>query len=96
MSYQLTKSNGSIEAVIDDNCGQKKFLSIAQMLAKELKIKFTGKKDGSENNDLFFKYKGHPLTLHFNMYNGVSIYPQTSRDNATVAELATFLERRFY
>jgi hypothetical protein len=39
MSYQLTSPVGTLEAVIDDNCGMKKFNSIANMLLKELKVK---------------------------------------------------------
>lgn len=96
MSYCLTSSTGSIEAVIDDNCGMKKFLSIANVLIDELRIKFIAKEDNSDSIDWFFKYKGHRLNLHYNIYNGVSICNQSSKDNKVVAELASALEQKFF
>ncbi|MCU0323146.1 MAG: DUF3630 family protein [Chitinophagaceae bacterium] len=96
MSYQLTSPVGTLEAVIDDNCGMKKFNSIANMLLKELKVKFLGKQDDSDTVDWHFKYKGHPLTLHYNIYNGVSVFTQNRKDNEAVTEVAKYLESRAY
>lgn len=96
MSYQLQSKMGALEAVIDDNCGLKKFYSIANMLAKELKIKFFAKEDNSATVDWHFKYKGSPLTLHYNIYNGVSIYPKESKYNKVVSELAGFLRSKAF
>jgi hypothetical protein len=96
MSYQLTNAYGTIEAVIDDNCGMKKFHSIANMLSLDLKVSFTDKTDDLDTIDWQFKYKGRPLKLHYNIYNGVSICPTSSRDNETVTELAKLLENRFF
>ncbi|TDH23343.1 hypothetical protein EXU57_17890 [Segetibacter sp. 3557_3] len=96
MSYQLTKSSGVVEAVIDDNCGMKKFYSIANLLSTELRVKFTAKSDEFHSTDWTFLYKGHPLKLHYNIYNGVSISPDNSRANAVVKELATILEKKYF
>ncbi len=96
MSYQLNSATGSIEAVIDDNCGMTKFLSIANALAKEFKVKFTSKEDNSDTIDWFFTYKGHGLKLHYNIYNGVSICNSDYKDNNAVAELASMLEKKFF
>ena len=96
MSYQLTSASGSIEAVIDDNCGARKFKSIARLLAKELQVKFTRKSDNSDNVDWDFNYKGHPLSLHYNIYNGVSICTVNRNDNEAVTEIASMLEKKFY
>jgi hypothetical protein len=96
MSYQLTFASGSIEAVIDDNCGMKKFYSIAEALTKEYKIKFLQKEDNSDTIDWRFSYKGRTLILHYNIYNGVSITNTHSKDNNAVSELAGLLEKRFY
>ncbi len=63
MSYQLRNTAGAVEAVIDDNCGMKKFYSIANTLSKELRIKFTGKQDNFDTTDWDFSYKGHLLKL---------------------------------
>ena len=96
MSYQLTTPMGAVEAVIDDNCGLKKFNSIANMLMRELKVKFSGKEDDSDTVDWHFKYKGHPLTLHYNIYNGVSIFTQHRKDNDAVNEVAKYVESKAY
>ena len=96
MSYQLINSSGTVEAVIDDNCGMKKFYSIANMLSNELRVKFTGKLDDFDSTDWDFVYKGHPLKLHYNIYNGVSIVPTHSVDNQAVTELASLLESNFF
>jgi hypothetical protein len=96
MSYQLTTNMGAVEAVIDDNCGLKKFNSIANMLMRELKVKFQNKVDESDTVDWHFKYKGHPLTLHYNIYNGVSIFTQNRKDNEAVSEVAKYLESKAY
>jgi hypothetical protein len=94
MSYQLTTPFGTLEAVIDDNCGMSKFNTIANMLLKELKVKFLGKQDHSDTIDWHFKYKGSPLTLHYNIYNGVSVFTQNRKDNNAVSEVAKFLESK--
>ncbi len=96
MSYRLTSATGSMEAVIDDNCGMKKFFNIANMLAKELKIKFSNKDDNSDSVDWFFNYKGHQLSLHYNIYNGVSICTSDSKNNAVVDEIAMLLEKKLF
>ena len=96
MSYQLTLAGGSIEAVIDDNCGIKKFYSVAEALVKEFKIKFLSKEDNSDTVDWIFSYKGHKLILHYNIYNGVSISTTQSKDNKVVSELAGHLEKRCF
>ncbi len=87
---------GAVEAVIDDNCGLNKFNSIANMLMRELKVKFKNKVDESDTVDWHFKYKGHPLTLHYNIYNGVSIFTQNRKDNDAVSEVAKYLESKAY
>ena len=96
MSYQLTSHAGNIEAVIDDNCGMTKFLSIANTLAKDCKVKFTAKEDNSDTIDWFFTYKGHGLKLHYNIYNGVSICNSNYKDNKAVTELANILDKKFF
>ncbi|WP_207495382.1 hypothetical protein [Aridibaculum aurantiacum] len=96
MSYLLTTAQGSLEAVIDDNCGMKKFLNIANTLSDELAINFSNKFDNSDSVDWMFLYKGHLLTLHYNIYNGVSICSDDSKHNDAVNELARLLEQRLY
>ncbi len=96
MSYRLTSATGSIEAVIDDNCGMKKFYSIANMLVRECKVKFVAKEDYSDTIDWHFTYKGRNLLLHYNIYNGVSVCNNNIKDNEAVNEIAIMLERKFF
>jgi hypothetical protein len=100
MSYHLKTTNGSTEAVIDDNCGISKFYLIADTLADELDVKFLNQVDDAETLDWDFQYKSHYLTLHYNIFNGVSILPQSnsgkSKEDYVVLEIAKFLEARAY
>jgi len=100
MCYQLTTTNGGTEAVIDDNCGISKFYAIAGTLANELQVNFLNQVDDADTLDWDFKYKDNILTLHYNIFNGVSILPQHSKavkkHNIAVLEVAHFLERRAY
>ena len=97
MSYQLKTKSGGTEAVIDDNCGISKFYAIAHTLAEQLQVIFLNQVDDSETLDWDFKYKGQFLTLHYNIFEGVSIFPQqiksVKNDNKAVMEVAHFLER---
>ncbi|MDE3213211.1 MAG: hypothetical protein KGM98_08255 [Bacteroidota bacterium] len=100
MSYHLKTEFGGTEAVIDDNCGVSKFYSIADMLSDSLKVKFINQVDDAESLDWDFRYKNHFLTLHYNIFNGVSILPHKTRgiarENKAVQEIASFLERNAF
>ncbi len=100
MCYHLKTIYGGTEAVIDDNCGISKFYSIAGTLADELKVKFINQIDDADTLDWDFKYKKSFLTLHYNIFNGVSILPQringAKKVNKAVEEVALFLERNAY
>lgn len=100
MCYQLKTTNGATEAVIDDNCGISKFYAIATTLAEELQVKFLNQVDDAESLDWDFKYKDYYLTLHYSIFNGVSILPQqvksVKKENNAVMEVANFLEKRAY
>ncbi|MFZ9661617.1 MAG: DUF3630 family protein [Chitinophagaceae bacterium] len=96
MNLTLRKDFGCTEAVIAENCGFDKFYSTADILSDIMKIKFTHKIDDSDTSYWDFNYKGHRLTLHYNIYDGVSIFPKNWReavrkDNIAVEELATVL-----
>lgn len=100
MYYELKTKSGGTEAVIDDNCGITKFYAIANTLAEHLHIKFMNKVDDAETLDWDFKYKDQFLTLHYNIFNGVSIFPQPlqngQKENKAVTEVAHFLEKRAF
>jgi len=100
MCYQLKTPNGATEAVIDDNCGISKFYAIASTLADDLQVKFLNQVDDAESLDWDFQYKEYFLTLHYSIFNGVSIFPQhvknQKKDNTAVMELANYLQRMAY
>lgn len=86
--------------MIDDNCGVSKFYSIADILSDRLHVKFINQVDDAETLDWDFKYKNHFLTLHYNIFNGVSILPHSTKamakENRAVREVAKFLERNAF
>lgn len=100
MCYHLKTTNGGTEAVIDDNCGISKFYAIASTLADDLQVNFLNQVDDAESLDWDFKYHDQFLTLHYNIFNGVSIYPQQTGNkrehNKAVLELSHFLEQKAY
>ena len=100
MSYHLTTKYGGTEAVIDDNCGISKFYLIANALTDQLDATFLNQVDDTETMDWDFQYKNYFLTLHYNIFNGVSILPHTikgmQKENEGVLEVAQFLKKMAY
>ena len=80
MSLTLRTDFGCTEAVIDDDCGLKRFYEVANILSDDLDIRFTNKEDDFDTLTWNFHYKGHILTLHYNIYTGISIYPYKFRE----------------
>ena len=101
MSLTLRTNLGCIEAVIDDDGGLKRFYQVADILSEDIHVSFSNKEDDFDTIDWEFKFKGHNLTLHYNIYNGVSIFPTKTRDalnkdNKAVVELANVLEGKLF
>jgi hypothetical protein len=100
MQYLLRTRSGATEAVIDDNCGISKFYAIAGALSEDLHVKFINQVDDAENLDWDFTYNNLMLTLHYNIFNGVSITPGSENDlnteNKAVLDIAGFLMRRVF
>jgi len=100
MCYHLKTPQGNTEAVIDDNCGISKFYAIANTLSNGLNVRFEKRVDDAESLDWEFNYKNQLLTLHYSIFNGVSIYPHhrksIQQENNAVIEIAHFLEKMAY
>jgi hypothetical protein len=97
MSLTLRTSLGCTEAVIDDDGGLKRFYQIADILSNDLQINFTNKEDDFDAISWDFYLGHHELTLHYSIYNGISMFPTKTkdarkRDNKAVVELANVLE----
>ena len=101
MSLTLRTTLGCTEAVIADDGGLKSFYQVADILSVDLRLIFSNKEDDFDTIDWEFKFKGHNLTLHYNIYSGVSIFPTKTRDalnkdNNAVVELANVLEGKLF
>ena len=99
MSLTLRTDFGCTEAIIDDDCGLKRFYEVANILLDDLKIRFTNKQDDFDTLTWNFTYKGHQLTLYYNIYTGISVFPHkikeaARKDNDAVIEVAKFLETK--
>jgi hypothetical protein len=97
MSLTLRTTLGFTEAVIDDDGGLKRFYQVAGILNEDFQISFTNKEDDFDSINWDFHFGKHQLTLHYNIYNGISIFPTRTkdavkRDNKAVVELANVLE----
>ncbi|MBL7736217.1 MAG: DUF3630 family protein [Chitinophagaceae bacterium] len=101
MSLTLRTDFGCTEAIIDDDCGLKRFYEVAEILSDDLEIQFVRKDDDFDTITWDFIFKGHTLTLHYNIYTGISVYPCKFREaprkeNEAVVELAGFLENKLF
>ncbi|HNP21195.1 MAG TPA: hypothetical protein PKM63_00835 [Panacibacter sp.] len=74
-------------AVIDDNASLQQFYHITNELSRIKRVKFTGKLDEADNIEWNFKYRGHALTLQYNIYGGVTLSPHNGKDVKVVNEL---------
>ena len=99
MSLNLRTAMGCTEAVISDAGGLKEFYRIADLLSEDLKIRFSHKEDDFDSIAWEFRFRRHNLTLHYSIYNGISIFPTKTtdarnRDNKAVVDLVNVLETR--
>ncbi|MGV3657738.1 MAG: DUF3630 family protein [Chitinophagaceae bacterium] len=96
MSLTLRTLFGSTEAVIDEDISVHRFYQIAHILGNELDVKFLDKEDEFDSISWHFLFHGHQLTLHYSIYNGISIFPTRlysakRRENRAVEELSSVL-----
>lgn len=97
MSLTLRTTLGCTEAVIDSDGNLQRFYQVADILTDELDVKFSKKEDDFDTLYWEFTFSHHHLTLHYNIYNGISIFPTKIKDakkkeNSAVVELANVLE----
>jgi len=101
MSLTLRTNMGCTEAIIADDGGLKQFYHIANILSQDFDANFLHKEDDFDSIDWEFRFKGHNLTLHYSIYNGISLFPTKTRDalskdNKAVIELAGVLETKLF
>lgn len=101
MSLSLRTTLGCTEAVLADDGSLNLFYVVAGIINDELRLKFVNKEDDFDAINWDFKYKGHPLTLRYDIYNGISVYPTKvsaalPKDNQAVVELANILDGKLF
>ena len=97
MNPTLRNHVGYNEAILDDDASFEKFHRWADVISYKLKISFTKKLDDFEALYWDFIYKGTALTLSFNIFNGISVFPSLEEksehfENAAIAELVDALK----
>ena len=93
---KIDNSKGWTEAIIYEKCSIDKFYKISGILHTNLGISFTNKISDTDSNYWDFIYKGTELTLHYNIYVGISLFPKsltnaTSSDNKIVLDISKTL-----
>jgi hypothetical protein len=101
MGLTLRTTLGCTEAIIADDGGLKRFYQVADILTGDFRINFTNKEDDFDAIDWEFKFKGHLLTLHYSIYNGISLFPTRTRDalnkdNKAVVDLANQIDAKLF
>ena len=99
MSLTLRTTLGCTEAIIADDGNLNLFYRVAGIINEDLRLKFLKKEDEFDTISWSFKFKGHTLTLQYDIYNGISVFPTKTKDarrreNNLVIELATVLGER--
>lgn len=99
MSLALRTTLGCTEAIITDDGSLNLFYQVAGILQDDLRLRVLQKEDEFDSISWDFRFKGHYLTLHYNIYNGISVFPTRTKDalhkdNKAVVELATVLQGR--
>src|SRR5687768_6499596 len=97
MSLTLRTTLGFTEAVIDAAGGLKRFYQVASVLTDAFSVSFTRKEDDFDAVSWAFQLNKYELTLEYNIYNGILLFPTKmsgarKRDNEAVVELANVLQ----
>ncbi|MDN3654512.1 hypothetical protein QWZ08_02675 [Ferruginibacter paludis] len=88
---KIDHSQGWTEAVIDSKCSIDKFYKIAEILKTTLGIFFSNKLSDTESHYWDFTYKARELTLRYNTYTGISIFPKSLK-NSTESDSLVLLD----
>jgi molybdenum cofactor cytidylyltransferase len=88
---KIDNSKGWTEGVINENCSIDEFRKIAGILQSSFDISFKNKINDTDTFYWDFVHKDQELTLHFNIFLGVSFFPK-SLTNATNAENQSVLD----
>lgn len=98
MSLALRTSLGCTEAIIADDGTLALFYQVASLLEDQLGLQLQQKEDDFDSISWDFRYRHHLVTLHYNIYSGISLFPTRTRDavykdNKAVMEVAALVEK---
>ena len=101
MSVTLRTNLNCTEAVIADDGTLNLFYQVAGIITNDLRMKFVKKLDEFDSISWDFKFKGYQLTLHYNIYNGITVFPTRECDpqskyHAATLELANMLQDKLF
>jgi hypothetical protein len=86
--------NTTYSTIIDEGASLRQFYLLTNQLSKNKKVRFLGKLDDADNIEWNFKYRGYPLTLQYNIYNGVILSQPNGKDLKVVNEVAIILKNK--
>ena len=89
-----TDYNITYSTIIDDAASLRQFYLLTNQLSRNKRVRFLGKLDDADNIEWNFKYRGYPLTLQYNIYNGVTLSQQNAKDLKVVNEVAIILKSK--
>ena len=89
-----TDYNTTYSTIIDDAASLRQFYLLTNQLSRNKRVRFLGKLDDADNIEWNFKYRGYPLTLQYNIYNGVTLSQQNAKDLKVVNEVAIILKSK--
>ncbi|MFN4313026.1 MAG: hypothetical protein ACK4E0_01945 [Chitinophagaceae bacterium] len=99
MSLALRTSLGCTEAIIADDGNLQLFYQVASLLEDQFSISFYKKEDEFDSINWDFRFQGHQLSLHYDIYSGVSVLPSREhravyKENKAVIELGALIEEQ--
>lgn len=85
---QNTYHTTTTEKIISETGSLTEFYNLTNKLSKTRFVRFTGKNDEAYNIEWRFTYRGCKLMLQYNIYTGVSLHTNNSKDIKAVNKLA--------
>lgn len=82
---KIETGKGWMEVIIEEDCSQDRLMEIADILRKELPAVFDEVVGDTDSYYGDFTYRGITLTLHYNTFIGISVFPK-SLGNSTPVE----------
>lgn len=89
-NHQINKEKDWAEFIIDDNCDFDRFYYAAEVLQKHFKVSFLNKLDDFDTLYWDFEVDNNAMTLHYNIYLGLSLFPTRLREADEVENLAVY------